>query len=521
MINTNFQKMLETLFCSMYSIVLLFFVATQVLIENKLSIDLFIFTFIGLILMLLIPWKKYFESGGFYHFVWYFAYLSTSVWLILKFLFFNYSIYAMIIGLFGFYLGVYKVDNLKKHIVVSASALILITPSVLISPYSTEIKVLSIVMICVMIGVSIYSKKIKIFMKHQLTSMEMESVALMYASEAYAVHDIILDENNQPVDYRFVAVNQAFEKLTGLKRDDVIGNTVLEVLPETEMYWIETYGRVAIDMTTTHYQNYSKELNKYFNVSAFPIVKGRFAVLFLDITEEIATQEKLRESNNYVNKVNRSKTQFLRDINHRIRTPLNGLLGSLQLYEEFKEDDLLESIYLEAKHINNVVNHVSRYVEIQDYKHELDINDIHDLMDEITYDLPKEVDYKVVNNCSLSQMIFDKKMVKMVVSKLIVNAWKYSYGKPVIIIVDYLKGLDDNKFIVSVKDSGPGLSLNQEEFLFNEFYHHNIHELYKSKDHISLAMCKQILDAAGGKIKVENNETVGCLFTIEIPHKRL
>ncbi|MCX7976392.1 MAG: PAS domain S-box protein, partial [Bellilinea sp.] len=62
----------------------------------------------------------------------------------------------------------------------------------------------------------------------------------------FALHEVILDDHNEPVDYRFIVVNPAFEKLTGLKAEDIIGKRVLEVLPNTEPYWIETYGRVAL-----------------------------------------------------------------------------------------------------------------------------------------------------------------------------------------------------------------------------------------------------------------------------------
>jgi len=52
-------------------------------------------------------------------------------------------------------------------------------------------------------------------------------------TEGFALHEIILDENGEPYDYRFLDVNPAFERLTGLKREDVIGKTHNEALPAT------------------------------------------------------------------------------------------------------------------------------------------------------------------------------------------------------------------------------------------------------------------------------------------------
>jgi PAS domain S-box-containing protein len=53
---------------------------------------------------------------------------------------------------------------------------------------------------------------------------------------AFALHEVITDKNGKPVNYRFLDVNPAFEKMTGLKARDVIGKTILEILPE-KRYW--------------------------------------------------------------------------------------------------------------------------------------------------------------------------------------------------------------------------------------------------------------------------------------------
>lgn len=62
--------------------------------------------------------------------------------------------------------------------------------------------------------------------------------------DGFALHEILLDEAGQPMDYRFLAVNPAFEKMTGLKAQDIIGKTVKEIIPRIEAHWIETYGRL-------------------------------------------------------------------------------------------------------------------------------------------------------------------------------------------------------------------------------------------------------------------------------------
>jgi len=108
---------------------------------------------------------------------------------------------------------------------------------------------------------------------------------MMRMQQGLAVHDIICDEFGRPVDYRFVSVNDSFEQLTGLKRQKIVGHTVLEVLPNTEKYWIETYGKVALTGEPFKYSNYSAELGRYFEVFAYSPKPKQFAVIFSDITE--------------------------------------------------------------------------------------------------------------------------------------------------------------------------------------------------------------------------------------------
>jgi PAS domain S-box-containing protein len=112
----------------------------------------------------------------------------------------------------------------------------------------------------------------------------------------FALHEIIYDENGKPCDYRFLDLNPSFERLTGLRRIDTLGKTVCEVLPKIETYWIDTYGEVVLSGKPAHFENYSEELDRYYEVVAFRPQKNQFAVTFTDITARIRSEEALRES---------------------------------------------------------------------------------------------------------------------------------------------------------------------------------------------------------------------------------
>ncbi len=115
-------------------------------------------------------------------------------------------------------------------------------------------------------------------------------------NSGFALHEVILNESGQPCDYRFLEINPAFERLTGLKASDLIGRTVLACMPDTEKYWIETYGRVAMTGESIHFENYSGALGRHYEVLAYCPDRGRFATLFHDITARKKIEEALCES---------------------------------------------------------------------------------------------------------------------------------------------------------------------------------------------------------------------------------
>jgi PAS domain S-box-containing protein len=103
--------------------------------------------------------------------------------------------------------------------------------------------------------------------------------------DGFALHEMIFDTEGKPADYRFLAVNPAFEKMTGLSARDIIGRTVLEVLPGTEAHWIENYGKVAMTGEPLRFESSHAGLNKHFDVYAFRPQEGQFACVFRDISE--------------------------------------------------------------------------------------------------------------------------------------------------------------------------------------------------------------------------------------------
>jgi diguanylate cyclase (GGDEF)-like protein/PAS domain S-box-containing protein len=110
----------------------------------------------------------------------------------------------------------------------------------------------------------------------------------------FALHEVICNDRGQVVDYRFLEVNSAYEQLTGLKGSRIIGHTVLEMLPGTERYWIDNFGKVALTGEPITFENFSRELGRWYHVRAFSPGAGQFAVIVTDTTQNKEAEEAMQ-----------------------------------------------------------------------------------------------------------------------------------------------------------------------------------------------------------------------------------
>ncbi|MHB1462600.1 MAG: hybrid sensor histidine kinase/response regulator [Armatimonadota bacterium] len=149
----------------------------------------------------------------------------------------------------------------------------------------------------------------------------------------FALHEIICDESGKPVDYRFIAANPAYERLTGMAASHIIGRTVLDVLPTVERYWIEAFGKVALTGEPVTFENYSSALDKYFEVTAFQPAAGQFASLITDVSARKKSDEekaKLEETLGHALKME-SVGRLAGGVAHDFNNMLGVILGHTQM----------------------------------------------------------------------------------------------------------------------------------------------------------------------------------------------
>ncbi|MBL8059068.1 MAG: PAS domain S-box protein [Anaerolineales bacterium] len=114
--------------------------------------------------------------------------------------------------------------------------------------------------------------------------------------EGFALHQIICDPAGQPVDYRVLEVNPAFEALSGLPRASVVGRTAREIWPALSPDWIERYGRVALTGEPCRFEQFTATPARWLEILAFSPVRGQVATILTDVTERRRAGQALAES---------------------------------------------------------------------------------------------------------------------------------------------------------------------------------------------------------------------------------
>jgi PAS domain S-box-containing protein len=113
---------------------------------------------------------------------------------------------------------------------------------------------------------------------------------------AFAIVQVKFDSNDEPVDYRFLEANPAFEREAGV---NLRGKWVTEFAPDLERFWFETYGRVAKTRVPINFESYAKAFERWFDVRAVPVgdpSERQIAIIFNDVTGRRDAEERLRKS---------------------------------------------------------------------------------------------------------------------------------------------------------------------------------------------------------------------------------
>lgn len=150
--------------------------------------------------------------------------------------------------------------------------------------------------------------------------------------DGFALHELIHDAAGNPCDYRFLAVNPAFERLVGVPAGGLVGRTVRELLPDIAPFGLEAYARVTRTGEPAQFESHARGLGKFLRVAAFRPAPGHFACTVADITAQRQAEEeqgRLEEQLRQAQKLE-AVGQLASGIAHEINTPAQFVGDNLQ-----------------------------------------------------------------------------------------------------------------------------------------------------------------------------------------------
>ena len=369
-------------------------------------------------------------------------------------------------------------------------------------------------------------------------------------NEGVAYHQIITDENDQPIDYIFLNINKSFERQTGLTESQLIGKKLSDALPSVyhnQVFdFVRSYGHVALTGQSINFEFFLKELNRWFSISAFCPQKGYFATLVKDISEKKRQEEKLKDSHDELEKRVQDRTKQLNDtylkllrtnedlkdftyvVSHNLREPLRGIYNLVQLLKNDlnhqTDHDIFNKLSELTRQMENQINSILKYAKISQNEIALkfvDLNHVLNYVIELMSSTINENNVTIVSH-PLPMMECNESLVCELYINLISNAIKYNDSENKMIRTGYIqpktKNSQQNCFnqtcspIFFVQDNGIGIDDMNYDVIFKLFKRLHKNKEYGGGTGSGLAIVRKIVERHGGWILLHSEVGVGTTF---------
>ncbi len=327
------------------------------------------------------------------------------------------------------------------------------------------------------------------------------------------------------------SANPSALHLIGMRLEEARGLLFTDIWPQGTLlsrYLRCLHTKEPFDKEAHFYED--ERIRGYYRIHAFALPGEKVAVAFEDITERQLVQQALIRAKEMAESANRAKSEFLANISHEVRTPLNGIMGMLQLAMQSSMtpelEEYLRTALESSRNLLRVLNDVLDFTKVDAGKMEL-LNrefDLDDLLSQAVnffkaLALDKKIRLVLSAQRNLGRFVGDEGRLRQILFNLMGNALKFTdHGS--VTLEAWPVGEKDGmtRILFTVRDDGIGIPEDKLAYVFESFT--QVDGTYSRRYQgtgLGLPIVRRLVTLMGGNISVESAEGAGTTISFTLP----
>ena len=255
-----------------------------------------------------------------------------------------------------------------------------------------------------------------------------------------------------------------------------------------------------------------------------------FVVLIInDITQSQRYRRELERAKTYTERLLHNREKLMLTVTHDIKSPLSSIIGYIELLNNTRLEDrqhyFLKNMKGSAEHILHLANNMLDFSKLESNKMEINTipyNPGRLLQETVDSFLPLAAQKNLELKSDISKALNDHYMgdsmkIRQIVVNILSNAIKYTReGK--VSLSAFISATKEEQFVIVIKDSGPGMTREEQELIFKEFTRLNPqHNNGAEGTGLGLTITLQLVHLLGGELTLDSKKGEGSTFTVKFP----
>ena len=339
---------------------------------------------------------------------------------------------------------------------------------------------------------------------------------------------------------RIINANESFEKISEYSQSELIGKDLTELFTkESDKKKIKDKNDLRKKGIADSYEiEFTTKTGKlkWFLVSGAPNYDENGSLIgalgvYLDITEQKRTQEKMQEAQKLAEESNAAKELFIINMSHEIRTPLNAIIGLSHQLKHFKQEEkgyeYINYIIDSGNHLQSLIDNILDFSKINSGKLVLNekgfnlkevFNEIVSILSPLAQERGLEFISSIDKNIHFN-VFADRTRIKQILINVISNSIKFTEKGKVNFKIESKESSDKLQLLdITITDTGVGMSEIFLKTIFDKFSQADSSSIRKeSGTGLGMPITQELLKIMNGSINIESQLGKGTTITIKLP----